>query len=73
VNRGTAGRTSAAVAEQALRATPVLSNCPDCTASLAVLRVIPGRAGAEYWTMRCTDCGGIHLDIVKPSNAPLTA
>ena len=33
--------------------------------SLAVLRIIPGRAGAEYWTMRCTRCGGIHLDIVK--------
>src|SRR3954471_23698366 len=69
VNRGTAGRTAAAVAEQALRATPVLSNCPDCTASLAVLRVIPGRAGAEYWTMRCTRCGGIHLDIVNPSRS----
>ncbi|MEH2613942.1 hypothetical protein [Bradyrhizobium sp. AZCC 1693] len=59
--------------EQTLQATPVLSNCPDCCASLAVLRVIPGRAGAEYWTMRCTRCGGIHLDIVKPSTAPLTA
>ena len=46
---------------------PVLSNCPDCSASLAVLRIIPGRAGAEYWTMRCTRCGGIHLDIVNPS------
>ena len=45
---------------------PVLSNCPQCTADLAVLRIIPGRAGAEYWTMRCTKCGGIHLDIVKP-------
>jgi uncharacterized Zn finger protein len=51
----------------------VRSNCPDCTASLAVLRVIVGRGGAEYWTMRCTDCGGIHLDIVNPSPAPLTA
>jgi hypothetical protein len=29
-----------------------------------VLRIIPGRADAEYWTMRCTRCGGIHLDIV---------
>jgi len=45
----------------------VLSSCPDCTAALTVLRVISGRAGAEYWTMRCTRCGGIHLDIVKPS------
>ena len=43
-------------------------------APLAVLRIIPGRAGAEYWTMRCTRCGGIHLDIVKPAEAsPLTA
>jgi hypothetical protein len=30
-----------------------------------VLRIIPGRAGAEYWTMRCVKCGSIHLDIVK--------
>jgi uncharacterized Zn finger protein len=42
-----------------------LTNCPDCQADLAVLRIIPGRAGAEYWTMRCTKCGGIHLDIVR--------
>jgi uncharacterized Zn finger protein len=55
-----------------LQATPALSACPDCDASLAVLRIIPGRGGAEYWTMRCTDCGGIHLDIVYPPNAPLT-
>jgi DNA-directed RNA polymerase subunit M/transcription elongation factor TFIIS len=41
-----------------------LTNCPDCQADLAVLRIIPGRAGDEYWTMRCTRCGGIHLDIV---------
>jgi uncharacterized Zn finger protein len=47
----------------------VLSTCPDCTASLSVLRIIPGRAGAEYWTMRCTRCGGIHLDIVKPTRS----
>jgi len=38
-----------------------------------VLSIIPGRAdrgGCEYWTMRCTSCGGIHLDIVdlKASN-----
>jgi uncharacterized Zn finger protein len=58
--------------EQPLQATPTLSACPDCDASLAVLRIIPGRGGAEYWTMRCTDCGGIHLNIVKPSDAPLT-
>ena len=42
-----------------------LSNCPDCDAELALLRIIPGKAGAEYWTLRCTRCGGIHLDIVK--------
>ena len=46
------------------------SNCPDCKASLAVLQVIGGRAGAEYWTMRCTRCGGIHLDIVKAKSKP---
>ena len=51
----------------------VLSNCPECTAELAVLSVIAGRAGSEYWTMRCTRCGGIHLDIVKPSPLPHTA
>jgi hypothetical protein len=33
-----------------------------------VLRVINGRAGAEYWTTRCVHCGGIHLDIVKDSS-----
>ena len=44
---------------------PVKSSCPDCSAELAILRIITGRAGAEYWTMRCTECGGIHLDIVK--------
>ncbi|MCP3394678.1 hypothetical protein NLM27_38650 [Bradyrhizobium sp. CCGB12] len=44
----------------------VLSNCPECDADLTVLRVIGGRAGCEYWTMRCTDCGGIHLDILQP-------
>jgi uncharacterized Zn finger protein len=44
---------------------PRMSNCPQCSADLAVLRIIPGRAGAEYWTMRCVKCGGIHLDIVQ--------
>jgi uncharacterized Zn finger protein len=52
---------------------PVLSNCPQCAAGLAVLRVFAGRAGCEYWTMRCTRCGGIHLDIVQASPSPLTA
>ncbi|WP_027551861.1 hypothetical protein [Bradyrhizobium sp. Cp5.3] len=46
----------------------VLSNCPECDGDLAVLRVIGGRAGCEYWTMRCTGCGGIHLDILQPRN-----
>jgi uncharacterized Zn finger protein len=49
------------------------SNCPDCKASLVVLRVIGGRAGCEYWTMRCTRCGGIHLDIVTASPEPIVA
>jgi hypothetical protein len=44
----------------------VMSTCPDCAGELAVLRVIGGRAGCEYGTMRCTTCGGIHLDILKP-------
>jgi uncharacterized Zn finger protein len=48
-------------------AMPVLSSCPQCNAALAILRVIGGRAGSEYWTMRCTRCGGIHLDVVKPA------
>ena len=45
----------------------VRSSCPDCKAGLKVLRIIPGREGCEYWTMRCTRCGGIHLDIVNVS------
>jgi hypothetical protein len=32
---------------------------------LTVLRIISGRAGSEYWTLRCTRCGGIHLDIIR--------
>jgi hypothetical protein len=51
----------------------VRSTCPDCDGGLRVLRVIGGRAGAEYWTMRCVRCGGIHLDIVSgrsPAPAP---
>jgi uncharacterized Zn finger protein len=50
------------------RSTPspaVRSNCPQCDAELVVLRIIPGRS-SEYWTLRCTRCGGIHLDIVEP-------
>jgi hypothetical protein len=44
----------------------VVSKCPECDGELTVLRVIGGRAGCEYWTMRCTGCGGIHLDILEP-------
>ena len=52
----------------------VRSDCPDCNGQLRVLRVISGRAGAEYWTMRCVKCGGIHLDIVNaPAAAPVAA
>jgi uncharacterized Zn finger protein len=59
--------------------TTARSHCPDCAGDLAVLRVIPGRAKAEsksesraeYWTMRCTKCGGIHLDILKAVAGPV--
>lgn len=44
----------------------VRAECPECHGELAILRVFGGRAGAEYWTQRCTSCGGIHLDIVQP-------
>jgi uncharacterized Zn finger protein len=44
------------------------SSCPECEGGLKVLSIISGRAGSEYWTMRCTKCGGIHLDIVKASS-----
>ncbi|MBR0798425.1 hypothetical protein JQ615_23850 [Bradyrhizobium jicamae] len=48
------------------RPAQVRTHCPDCAAQLELLRVIPGSA-AEYWTMRCDGCGGIHMDIVdKP-------
>jgi uncharacterized Zn finger protein len=50
----------------------VRSTCPDCDGGLRVLRVIGGREGAEYWTMRCVKCGGIHLDIVHDT-APAPA
>ena len=51
---------------------PVMSACPQCHAGLVVLKIIPGRTGrggCEYWTMRCTGCGGIHLDIVNGASA----
>ena len=47
----------------------VRSECPECRGKLAILRVIGGRAGTEYWTQRCIRCGGIHLDIVAPAAA----
>jgi len=53
-------------------AAAVLSHCPECHAPLAILCVIAGRSGSEYWTFRCTRCGGIHLDIVKPSRTSHT-
>jgi len=45
---------------------PVRSQCPDCTGSLTVLKVMGGRAGSQYWALRCVLCGGIHLDILNP-------
>ena len=51
----------------------VRSQCPECSGSLAVMRVFGGKARSEYWTLRCTRCGGIHLDIVKPQADPLHA
>jgi uncharacterized Zn finger protein len=59
--------------EPAVAARPARSACPECGAGLAVLKIIPGRigrGGCEYWTMRCTRCGSIHLDIVEPAGAP---
>jgi uncharacterized Zn finger protein len=46
---------------------PVLSQCPRCDVRLEIQRIIAGRSGSEYWTMRCTRCGAIHLDVVDPS------
>jgi uncharacterized Zn finger protein len=59
--------------EPAVAARPARSACPECSAGLTVLKIIPGRigrGGCEYWTLRCTRCGSIHLDIVEPANAP---
>jgi hypothetical protein len=51
----------------------VLSHCPECHAPLAILRVIAGKSGSEYWALRCTRCGGIHLDIreTAPGSHPI--
>jgi uncharacterized Zn finger protein len=43
----------------------VMATCPDCDGELAVLKVIGGRGGCEYWAMRCIDCGDVHLDILE--------
>ncbi|HEY0852064.1 MAG TPA: hypothetical protein VGD96_19285 [Bradyrhizobium sp.] len=51
-------------------ARPAPSACPECRGRLVVLKIIPGRGGCEYWTMRCTHCGGIHLNIVEHGGAP---
>ena len=40
-------------AEPAPAQARVITNCPDCSAELAILRIIGGRGGAEYWTMLC--------------------
>ena len=51
-----------------------VSNCPDCSAlALGPAASSPAAPVPEYWTMRCTRCGGVHLDIINPSTAPLTA
>ena len=60
--------------EPSVAAGPVQSACPHCSAGLVVLKIIPGRigrGGCEYWTMRCTRCGSIHLDIVESATTPL--
>jgi uncharacterized Zn finger protein len=62
-------RDSEAKPSDAKSPASVRSNCPECNGQLRLLRVIGGRAGSEYWTMRCTRCGGIHLDIVKGSSS----
>jgi uncharacterized Zn finger protein len=51
----------------------VRTHCPECRGSLAVMRVFSGKARSEYWTLRCTRCGGIHLDIVKSRAETLEA
>jgi len=56
--------------EPTVSARPALSACPECSAALAVLKIIPGRGGCEYWTMRCTRCGAIHLNIIEHTGAP---
>jgi uncharacterized Zn finger protein len=62
-------------AEPTAAAHPVVTACPECSGGMTVLKIIPGRAGrggCEYWTMRCTRCGGIHLDIVEPASGAVS-
>ena len=70
VDRGDPVSSSGGLPDLGPGATPpaspgVRTNCPQCAADLVVLRIIPGRAGDEYWTQRCERCSSIHLDIVK--------
>lgn len=44
----------------------VLSRCRHCNGELAVLSVINGRAGLEYWALQCIACHGVDLDIIEP-------
>jgi uncharacterized Zn finger protein len=46
-----------------------LSDCPLCGTHLVVNRIVPGPAGLEHWTLRCTRCGHIHQDAVSTSSA----
>ena len=50
----------------------VRTDCPECRGSLAVMRVIPGRAGFGILDHALHRCGGIHLDIVNPASQPAT-
>jgi len=51
----------------------IVRSCPECRGGLAVMRVISGKSRSEYWTLRCTRCGGIHLDIVNPQPETVSA
>jgi len=52
--------------------TQLLSACPECSGGMALLKIIPAAqaAAAAILDMRCTRCGGIHLDIVEQAGAP---
>jgi transcription elongation factor Elf1 len=36
-------------------------NCPMCQARMKVLRTVAGRPGFEHWTLRCENCGLVHV------------